>query len=239
MNLPTPSRRYSDKEVRKLLERAAELQENEAVAPGATGMTLQQLESVALEAGIDPAALRRAAEEMEVAPRPGIGKALAGAPMSAVIERTLPFEVSSDALESLIPLIQARSETSGQGGIAGSTLTWRATSQGSARDLQILVASRNGETRIRIEDRHGQLAGGLFGGVLGGVGGGVGLGAGLPIGLIFGSAAITVGFPILFIGGTYAACRAGFRNIVARRSREIQQLADTLEDQLQTEDPTS
>ncbi len=240
MNLPTPPRRYSDKEVRKLLERAAELQHDDAVAPASTGMTLDQLESVAMEVGIDPAALRRAAEELETRPAGRrVGAAVAGAPLSAVVERTLPFEASSEMLETLIPLIQAHSDVSGQGGMAGSTLTWRAWNQSSARDLQILVAARNGETRIRIEDRHGQLAGGVYGGGLGGIGGGLGLGVGLGVGIPMGSVAMAAGFPIVVIGGTYVACRALFRGIVDRRADSVQRLADALEAELRNSNPQS
>lgn len=62
MNLP---RRYDEKEIGRLLRRATELQTAEPTAPNPGGMTLEELEEIAVEAGIDPNYLRRAALELE------------------------------------------------------------------------------------------------------------------------------------------------------------------------------
>jgi hypothetical protein len=55
-----PTRRFSEEEVGRLLERATEIQRREgASADSAGGLTLGELEEIALEAGIDPGHLRR------------------------------------------------------------------------------------------------------------------------------------------------------------------------------------
>ncbi len=52
-NLP---RVYGDKEIGQILKKATELQAREPSAPSSSGLTLQELEEVAVEAGIDPRA---------------------------------------------------------------------------------------------------------------------------------------------------------------------------------------
>ncbi len=57
-DLPS-NRRYSDEEVARLLERATQLQADaRPIVPG-SGLTLRELESIAGEVGLDPAALRQ------------------------------------------------------------------------------------------------------------------------------------------------------------------------------------
>ena len=51
---PSLSRVYGDKEIGQILKRATELQGQEPSAPSSSGLTLQELEEVAVEAGIDP-----------------------------------------------------------------------------------------------------------------------------------------------------------------------------------------
>jgi hypothetical protein len=65
---PSLPRVYGEKEIGQLLKRATEMQHDEPTAPSASGMTLAELQEVALEAGIDPEYLRRAATELEYGP---------------------------------------------------------------------------------------------------------------------------------------------------------------------------
>lgn len=68
MNEPSPpARLYDEKEMRRLLERATELQKEEGSTPvPGGGLSLAELEEIAGEAGIDPRYLRRAAAELSV-----------------------------------------------------------------------------------------------------------------------------------------------------------------------------
>lgn len=58
-------RLYGEKEIGKILKRATELQHEEPSALSADRMTLQELQDIALEAGINPALVRRAAQEID------------------------------------------------------------------------------------------------------------------------------------------------------------------------------
>jgi hypothetical protein len=222
---PVP-RRYSDDEVRRLLERAAELQHTDPSVPE-SGLTLPQLESIAREAGIDVAAVRRAAVELEtgaVARPPGWGAKVAGEPLTVTLERAVPGEASAEALESLIPLIQAAADTSGQPSLAGRTLTWQGRDPSNVRELQVMVTARNDETRVRIQERYGGLAGAVFGSGVGGIGGGVGFGVGLGVGLGIGSTLMAVAFPITVLGLTYLGSRAVYGSVVRRRRETLDRL---------------
>jgi hypothetical protein len=221
-----PVRRYSDVEVRQLLERATRAQKGVPARRQAQGLTLAELENIAAEAHIDVARLRAAAHEFELerTARPaGAAARLAGGPLRMRVERVLPFEVDEAALQRLAMTIGAASEDDGEPRFVGRTFTWT-VSKNSGRRTTVRISAHDGRTSIEAEERYGELAGGLFGGVLGGVGGGLGIGAGSAIAGTLGSAALAVAIPVTVIAGTYAACRFGFRAYVRNRSMELDRL---------------
>jgi hypothetical protein len=237
-----PPRRYSDEEVRHLLERAADL-ETEAPSLPATvdGPTLGELESIASEAGIDPALVRRAARELDssssgtdlVAPR---SSAFLGAPAVFALDRTVRGEVDPSVLERLVPLIRRTADGVGHHSLFGKELSWQSKGPSKLRALDVSVSVGRGETWLRIEERYEDLAWSLFGGIIGGVGGGMGLGVGLGVGLgALGSAAFAVLFPLGAIGGAWALARGIYRIPVRQRMRALTKLMDemvaTLEDE--------
>ena len=65
---PKLPRVYGDKEIGQILKRATEFQAREPSAPSSSGLTLQEPEEVAVEAGIDPRFLQRAALELGTSP---------------------------------------------------------------------------------------------------------------------------------------------------------------------------
>lgn len=224
-------RRYSEKEVSRLLKRATELQRNVGVSPAARGLTLGELEDAAAEAGLDPALLRQAAAELDMGSLPeagsGLGTRLAGAPLRTLIERSLSGEVPTSAFASMVPLIQMAADSPGQASQVGNTMTWQSQNPASPRSLQILVTAHGGNTLIRIEERYGALAGGLFGGFVGG-GSGVSLGIGGAIAGALGSVALAVILPVTITATTYLVVRRSFRSIVWRRRGILEKLFDTL-----------
>jgi hypothetical protein len=226
-------RRYGDEEVGLILKRAAELQRQEpAAAAEGGGLTLGELEEIAGEVGIDPRHLRRAAEEIDTLAVPLHGEGvdrLIGAPLTLKFERILTGELPEDGLESLLPEIQDALQGYGQPSLLGRTLTWQSTSPDSERTLQVTVSSRDGRTRIRIEERISELAWSLFGGIIGGVGGGVGLGVGLGVGIgALQSALFAVAWPVGVITGSFLLARRFYRSAVRRRQRVLRDLLDRL-----------
>jgi hypothetical protein len=231
-------RRYGDKEVGLILKRAAELQRQEpAAAAEGGGLSLAELEEIGAEAGIDPRLLRRAAEELEASGAAFAGEGAAralGAPIAIKYERVLSGEFPESEFERLVPEIQRAADGLGQAGVLGRTLTWQSTSRNNERTLHVSISSRDGKTRILIEERLGQMAGQLFGGLMGGLGGGMGLGVGLGVGIgALGSAVFAVAWPIGAITGSYLLARSIYRTSVRRRQRALRDLLDRLTEEVE------
>jgi hypothetical protein len=225
-----PPRRYSDQEVKRLLDRATDLQRE---VGGAEGLTLRELEEIALEAGIDPQLLRRAATELESRSEGPSSRwsAVMGASPTILFERTVPAELSVPGLESIVVEIQRAAGVLGQPSLVGNTLTWRSRTPNNTRSLQIVVASRKGETYIRVEEELNQLAGSLFGGLMGGVGCGVGFGVGMGVGFgVLGSALFAFTFPAGAVAVSYLAARTAFSSTARARRQALQALVERLAD---------
>jgi hypothetical protein len=232
---PASSRRYSDEEVKQLLNRASELESQGALVPAKVkGPTLVELESIASEAGIDPALVRRAALELD-SPTGGFpavspeATGVLGAPLEFTLQRTVPGEVDTAVLESLVPHIQRVAEGIGHPSLMGRTLSWQSESPQKLRILQVSATVGRGETRLSIEERYSNMAQNLFAGIMGGGGVGVGLGVGLGVGIgALGSVAFAIGFPILALGGAFAISRAIFRASVRGRMHTLTKLMNEL-----------
>lgn len=230
---PPGPRRYGDRDVARILKRATELQRAEPTAADPEGLTLGELAEIAREAGIDPDILRRAAAELDTR---GAGATffdrLAGGPLTLRIERTVDGELPGDRLEAIVPLIQEATEGQGTASAVGRTLTWSSHSGDNTSSQQVLVASRDGRTLIRWEEKFTGLAGGLFGGLVAGGGVGLGVGAGALFGSL-GSAALGFGIPTLVVGGSYALARSIFARIVRRRREAAHRVVEAVAAQVE------
>lgn len=226
-------RRYSEKEVGLILRRATELQRAEPAARDPAGLSLRELEEIAAEAGIDPALLRRAANELHTLEPPTLGSRLAGAPVAIRIERVVEGEYPMERLEELVPVMQAATAGQGTASAVGRTLTWSSRTESNTSAQQVLVTARDGRTLIRVEESFGGLAGGLFGGIMGGVGGGVGFGLGGALAGTLGLGAGVVAFPLAIVAGSYVLARAIFRAQVQSRQAKAHALVDRLAEQIE------
>jgi len=217
---------YGEKEIGRILKRATELQHREPSAPPA-GMTLAELEEVAVEAGIDPSFLRRAALEMESGATGGLWEKVVGDELIVVREMTLDGEMADSGFERIVETVHANSPDHGQPSLLGRTLTWRAETANKTRTIQLTVSSRDGATQIRMEENLSQTAGGLIGGLTGGLGVGMGLGVGLPIGLeVLGSALFAFAAPLGITAISFIGARWIYRATVQKRRRELTALFD-------------
>ncbi len=245
MSLPTaptppddPARRFDDREVGLIIQRAGELQKTEFARRDRGGMSLAELEQVAREAGLDPALVRRAAREIDAPASPPASR-LAGAPMRLIYELSFDGELPVDEYEPLVAEIRRSLGEAGLVGTLGRTLTWSAADTGFGRhrarrrQLTITVTPRHGRTTLRIEESLSQLAGGVFGGMVGGFGGGAsGMGFGLGMGVLHSAAAATgiVGGVLLV---SYAGARGLFSFLATRRKHQLEQLRDRLAEHIE------
>lgn len=231
-DLPTPARRYTDKEIRRLLTQAAEIQKKETGhdhRDDGGGLTLADLQEIAAEAGIHPRYLQQAAASIDSPKATGLGPALAGSVLNISVERTVPGELGEEDFERAIVDIQHAFKQPGTASMVGRTLMWKTEATDTQRALQVTVSSRGGETHIRAAEQLKVLAAGLYIGVVGGVGTGVGLGVGLPVGLsVLASPLFAALFPVGIIGGLYAGMRAVMKRTATRRRRELERIADRI-----------
>ena len=226
---PPPPRLYSEKEVSKILERATDPhREGPGRSSGSLGeLSLAELEEIALEAGIDPRDLRRAAMELDSGDLVISGWArLVGEQLTLVREAIIPGEIPQPGFERVVTAIRQAAGEFGEHSFLGRTLTWQAETSSKMRSILLVVAAKDGETHIRIEDRLDQFAVTLFSGTLGGVGGGVGFGAGLPLAAALGS--LLLGIPILLgvFGLTHIGTRPIYRAFVRKRRKAIDEMME-------------
>jgi hypothetical protein len=226
---PGPTRVYGDKEIGQILKRATELQDQEPSALSSSGLTLQELEEVAVEAGIDARFLQRAALELRTSPADsGFWAKVVGDELMLQRETTIPGELNEDGFERIASVIQIGTREHGQPSLLGRSLTWQAETPSKSRTVQITVTSRDGKTHVRAEENLHQLAGGLFGGGVGGFGTGVGMGVGMPLGLGLGSALLATAIPLGFMGLSYIGAREIYRRVTNKRRTAMGDLFDKI-----------
>jgi hypothetical protein len=226
-------RRYSEEEVGLILRRATEIQRAEPAAPDPAGLTLAELEEIAGEAGIDPALLRRAANELHSLRPATAGSRLAGAPLAIELERVVDGELPPERLEDLVPTIVAATPGRGTASAVGRSLTWSSQEGSNLTERQVLVSVQDGRTLIRVEEAYGGLAAGWFGGLMGGLGGGVGFGVGGPLTATLGLGIGLIAFPLAAVTGSYFLARAIYAAQVRRRQMAAHDLVDRLAEQVE------
>lgn len=224
---------YGEKEIGRILKRATELQHREPSAAPA-GVTLAELEEIAVEAGIDASFLRRAAMEVDSSGAGGFWPMVVGEELVIVRETTLEGEMVQSGFERIVETVNAHSPEHGQPSLLGRTLTWRAETANKTRTVQLTVTSRDGTTQIKLEENLIQTAGGLFGGLTGGAGLGFGLGVGLPIGLeVLGSTLFAVAAPVGIMTLSFIGARWIYRATVKKRKRAMAKVFDRVVQQAQ------
>lgn len=224
-NLP---RVYGEKEIGRILQRATELQHAEPTAP-ATGVTLAELEEIAVEAGIDPRFLRRAAGEIDAGVTDtSFWTKVVGDQLMLIRELSVPGELEESGFERIVETILTNSQEHGQPSLLGKTLTWRAETPSKLRTIQLSVASRDGHTQIRLEENLTQLASAVFWGTTAGAGLGIGTGVGIPAGLALGSALLATALPIGVVAASFIGSRWVYRSMVRTRTRRIGRLFDAV-----------
>ncbi|MEO8139716.1 MAG: hypothetical protein ABI742_08725, partial [Gemmatimonadota bacterium] len=96
-----PARRFTETDTDAILRRTAELASGTEAAAASRGLTLDELEALAREAGLSPELVRRAAREVSLRemlqPSPWTG-----GPRRLALERTIPGELSEIGWEAFV-----------------------------------------------------------------------------------------------------------------------------------------
>lgn len=130
------TRRYTEAEVRAIFERAAARQEGarRALVAGEDGLTLEELQAVGAETGIDPAHVAAAALEVDAAAPAGSGTFL-GTPVEVTRTRVLPGPVSDEAWARMVAALRRTFDDDGAAGQIGPVREWTAVGRGLRRDV--------------------------------------------------------------------------------------------------------
>ncbi len=151
-----------------------------------------------------------------------------GGPLAKRIERTHPQELTEAEKNDLVPEIEAAATTSGAAKYGPRSLFWRSKKpSGSSQLLELLVTlrSRQGRTRIGIEERLHGLVALIYGGLVGGVGVGVGVGVGIGVGVgALHSLVFALAFPTVFLAGSLFVARETLSYVSRRRRHELSEL---------------
>jgi hypothetical protein len=227
--------RLSDSQVRKILERAAELEAEHPVEEGA--LSIGAVEQVAAEVGIPPELVREAARELarpagsEV---PEHGETAARLPERhrdrVAIDRTVEREIQESEYEALVNEIQGTLGIVGHVSTVGGTLTWSPAASGEGVRKVIVTVTRDvGRTRIHVEEHLfftewrqvvigvSGVAGGFLGALLG-----LALEGGDPSAVLLLPAALGV------FWGVFASHHTLMQNLREARTPELEGLADRL-----------
>ncbi len=224
------------------MKRASELEKTDSPVPSPTmGPTLAEVEQIAGEAGMDPALVRRAAQELDSGgqrrPFEAQVTAVLGAPLGIELVRTVAGKPTSEDLVELLSMVQRAADGQGNPSILGNSFHWRSSDSNGTRVMEASVDRIGEETRLLVRERYQALAGGLFGGLVGGIGCGVGFGVGMGVGLgALGSVAFASIFPPVVLGLSFVAARTIFQTSVMGRKEVLERL---MEDMVRTGDQWS
>jgi hypothetical protein len=147
-------RRYGDKEVGQILKRASELQADTGSQSGSeSGLTVEELERIAGEVGIESKHIRAAAADLDEEPADTPGFNWAGGASNFQVERICEGEIGPEAWEEMVAEIRRHTNRPGTVGQTGVTHEW--TGGFDVSSLAVTVTPRNGQTRIRFMAQYG------------------------------------------------------------------------------------
>ncbi|MBO6576924.1 MAG: hypothetical protein JJ896_15855 [Rhodothermales bacterium] len=138
---------YTEEEIGRVLKRAAEIQGKQPRKTG-YGLSLNEIQDLAADAGIDPALVLAAAGELN-ANAEGRKKAWWGGPMSSTFVRTVEGPLSDETWEDMLTILRRRTKNTGTTERRGTTrqLTFRSD---SGTRGHLITTYRNGVTEIEL-----------------------------------------------------------------------------------------
>lgn len=142
-------RTYSEREVSDLISRAVERQQDASPRPPEVGLTLDEVERIGRETGIDPVHLRTAAAELD---RRLVGSSATSA-AHVEAERWIDTPLTPAGWEDIVTHVQDHLGLSAvDGGTirqVGDAFEWRSTN-GLGAQVKVLASPRGDRTRLRL-----------------------------------------------------------------------------------------
>jgi len=150
----TGARRYSEEEFALILRRASEIQDPSGEGAGRSrgqGLTLQEIQSIAGEAGIDPQAVARAAALLgstEWGEKRGLAERIFGGPGTYHLSFQAPGRLPPEAYRAILELIRRTLEHQGEVAEVLGGVEWKTVGEVSA--INVNISPRGGSTSIQI-----------------------------------------------------------------------------------------
>jgi len=136
-------RRYTEEEFALILRKASELQESPTEASGrrgGQGLSLEEIQSIASEAGIDPHAVSRAAAllgSMEWEEQKGLAAAIFGGPGTYHLSFEVPGRLPPEEYRRILELIRKVLEHQGEASEVLGGVEWKTAGQVSVVNVNI------------------------------------------------------------------------------------------------------
>lgn len=137
---------YNEKEIGTILKRAAELSLDES-GPNAAGLSIEELQQVGAEAGLDPDLILRAAAEIQQGGAKRKRNLLVG-PTNYSNDFVLEGEVDADTWEEMLAAIRSTFKDPGIVSTREKVFEW--TSQSETEKAQVTALNAGGKTRITL-----------------------------------------------------------------------------------------
>lgn len=217
------SRLYSDQEISAILKRAGELQATQSDAE-THGLSLEELQHIAAEVGLDPKLVATAAAQLERKGGDKSGAGLLGSPTSIHIERVIPGELSTDQWADVAGRIGDAFGMVGRSGQVGQSLEWTHTSERT--HLQVTVTPHKGQTKVRVVGKFTRVALAFFlpALVVGGAWGTI-----IPLALQV-APAFSFAIGMMLAIAAYWFARLGYGGYVRKKKKAVDKLMNKLED---------
>ncbi len=164
---------YTDREFALILSKASELARSSNVAerPPA-GFSLAEMKAIAVEAGLDPILIERAARLMPAGSSESRLDRVLGGPVKHRLDAHFATKLTDRRTAHLLSAVRAAVEMQGEGEANASGMSWN--SVGEVSQVFVTAHAEGGGTRVRVAvDRRGALiltaTVNLFAAVIGGV----------------------------------------------------------------------
>lgn len=136
-------RKFSDDEVGLILSKAIAFQAGESGATANQGTSLEELVRVAVEMGIEPSTVERAA--IEVGNSRSVTASLES--NTVLVEQTVQGGLSDDAWEELVTAVRTFTGTAGKSEIGASSREWIG---GEMETIVLTGLSKTGRTQVKL-----------------------------------------------------------------------------------------